>query len=142
MKRSWHQNVRRSPPEERTDAAGNVFDSKAELRRWEQLKLLQRAGEISNLTRQQEFPLAVNGRAVKIRSKGFPNGQPCTYRVDFTYVSEASGEVVYEEVKGYDERESRLRRAVVEALYGIEITVTGPAASKTPRVPMNDRGRS
>jgi hypothetical protein len=139
---AWHQNIKRSPAIERTSTDGIVFDSKAELRRWGQLKMLQQAGEISNLTRQQEFPLAVNGRAVKIRSAGFPNGQPCTYHVDFTYTETSTGKIVYEEVKGYDERESRLRRAVVEALYGIEITVTGPAAKATPRKAQPARGES
>lgn len=137
MKRSWLQNVKRSPPADRTSVEGHVFDSKAELARWETLKLLQRAGEIGELQRQQQFPLAFNGRPIKIRSKGFPNGRPCVYTVDFSYIDE-TGRPVYEEFKGFDNPEARLRRAVVEALYGIEIIVTGPAASKTPRIKSGD----
>lgn len=132
MTRAWHQNVKRSPAAARTSEEGFVFDSKAELGRWNVLKLLQRAGEISSLMRQRQFPLAFNGVPVKIRSKGYPNGRACVYTVDFVYFN-ASGVAVYEEFKGHDDDASRLRRAVVEALYGIEITVTGPAASKTPR---------
>lgn len=132
MKRSWHQHSKRAPKLERTSSEGVVFDSKAELARWEELKILQRAGEISGLVRQQEFPLAFNGRAVLMRSGRYPNGRVCTYTVDFSYTT-AEGVAVYEEVKGFDTPESRLRRAVVEALYGIEIIVTGAAASKTPR---------
>lgn len=131
--KAWHQNIKRSPASARTSAEGIVFDSKAELGRWQQLCLLERAGEIVHLQRQQEFPLAINGRPVKIRSRGFPNGRPCVYKVDFTYVN-GDGRIVYEEFKGHDDGESRLRRAVVETLYRIEITVTGPAASKTPRI--------
>jgi hypothetical protein len=131
MTRPWHQNVRRSPAYERT-LDGVVFDSKAELARWRELKLMQSAGEISGLTRQREFILAFNGRPVLMRSARYPNGRVCKYTADFSYTT-AKGVVTVEEHKGHDLPESRLRRAVCEALYGIEIIVTGPAASKTPR---------
>ena len=133
MTRSWHQRVKRSPASERTSSDGSVFDSKAELRRWEELKLLERAGEISGLTRQREFTLAFSGRPVLMRSPKYPNGKVCSYKVDFSY-TDAQGVATFEEFKGHDTPESRLRRAVVEAIYGIEIIVTGPAASKTPRM--------
>lgn len=132
MKRSWHQNVRRAPATDRTSVEGHVFDSKAELRRWEELRLLQQAGEISGLERQRRFDLACCGRPVLIRSARYPNGRACFYTADFVYL-DRDGKPVVEEWKGHDSPESRLRRAVVEALYGIEIIVTGPAASKTPR---------
>lgn len=130
MKRAWHQNAKRSPASERTDALGNVFHSKSELRRWKELKLLEQIGEISVLERQKEFPLEINGRPVLIRSAGFPKGRPAKYTADFIYFQ--NGKRVVEEHKGgVDDRESRLRRAIVEAIYRIEIIVTGPA--KTPR---------
>lgn len=111
-----------------------MFDSKAELRRWEELRLLQKAGEIAGLQRQFRIPLVFNGRAIKIRSARYPNGRECVYTVDFVYDDLQSGRAVYEESKGIDSAESRLRRAVVEALLGIEITVTGAAAGSTPRL--------
>lgn len=119
--------IRRAPKEERT-VDGVTFDSKAEMNRWLELKMLERAGEISNLVRQHQFVLAFEGRPVKIRSKGYPNGRICQYHADFTYFDKA-GKLIVEEVKGVDQEADRLRRAVVEALYGIEILVTG-AASK------------
>lgn len=131
MTRSWHQRVKRSPASGRTSADGLVFDSKAELRRWEELKLLERAGEITCLDRQRVFTLAFEGRPVLIRSGRYPNGRTATYTADFVYFQ--GNKRIFEEFKGHDTAESRFRRAVVEALYGIEIIVTGPAASKTPR---------
>lgn len=122
----------RSPPEERTSSDGVVFDSKAELRRWEELRLLQRAGKISGLRRQLVFLIEIDGRPVKIRSRGFPNGRPCKYTADFAYTDIAAGKRVWEEHKGVDSAESRLRRAIVEALYNVEIVVTGAAAKDTP----------
>ncbi len=129
--RSWHQRIKRSSAGERTSVEGFLFDSKAELLRWEELKLLQRDGEISSLDRQRVFTLAFEGRPVLIRSGRYPNGRVCTYTTDFCYFQ--GNRRVFEEFKGHDTAESRFRRAVVEALYGIEIIVTGPAASKTPR---------
>lgn len=139
MTRAWHQQVKRSPASERTDESGSVFDSKAELKRWNELKLLERVGVITGLIRQQQFNLAVNGRQIKIRSRGFPNGQPCRYTVDFSYWDVAAERRIFEEYKGRDSEASRLRRAVTEAIYQIEITVTGPAAKATPRRIATDR---
>jgi hypothetical protein len=137
MTRAWHQNIKRSSAADRT-VDGIVFDSKSEARRWAELKLLERAGKISGLRRQDRLPLAIGGTEIKIRSKGFPNGRPCVYTADFSYCDWSRGVVsrVFEEHKGHDTPESRLRRAVVEAIYGIEIIVTGPAARNTPRVPL------
>lgn len=130
MKRSWHQNVKKSPAADRT-YDGEVFDSKAELKRWGELRVLELVGEISDLKRQVKFPLIINGRPVKIRSEGFPNGRACSYKLDFSYIDKA-GTQIYEENKGHDLGDSRLRRAVVETIYQIEITVTGAAARNTP----------
>jgi hypothetical protein len=135
MTRAWHQQVKRAPAAERT-VDGFVFDSKSEAKRWAELRLLERAGGIMNLTRQVAFPLMIDNRPVKIRSAGFPNGRPCVYTADFVYtVRRAEDEYaeIVEEHKGHDDSASRLRRAVVEAIYGVEILVTGPAAKDTPR---------
>lgn len=131
MKRAWHQNMRRLPAGERTSVEGHIFDSKAELRRWEELKLLEKAGEISRLERQVVVPIHISGEPVVIRSQRYPNGIPCKYTADFVYFQK--NRRVWEEYKGRDTAESRFRRAVVEAIYHVEIIVTGPAASKTPR---------
>lgn len=128
----WHFRAKRAPPPERTDLDGNVFDSKSERARWDELCLLERTGVITNLRRQVALPLVIKGRPVKIRSAGFPNGRPAIYTVDFTYTE--NGLEVFEEYKAFDTPDARLRRAVVEAIYGIEIVVTGPAARDTPRI--------
>ena len=44
---------------------GEVFDSKKELRRYNELLLLQRAGEISDLKRQVEYELLPNQYEIK-----------------------------------------------------------------------------
>lgn len=131
MKRAWHQQAKRSPPEERT-LDGIVFDSRAEMKRWAELQLLQKAGEIYLLDRQVQLNLVINGKPVKIRSRGVPNGRACHYTADFIYFEKGTDKRVIEEYKSFDDPTSRLRRAVVEAIYGIEIRVTGAAAKHTP----------
>ena len=92
-KKSKHDDVKEGKKKNKfgakkcTDADGNRFDSKAELARWEELKLLQRAGEISNLERQKRIRLEVNGKHV------------CDTIIDFQYME--GGQKVYEDVKGY-----------------------------------------
>ncbi len=64
---------------------GVRFDSQREARRWGELKLLEKAGEISGLSRQDRFPLHVNGKLVG------------HYVPDFCYTEK--GEKVVEDVK-------------------------------------------
>lgn len=105
---------------------GITFDSRKEARRYRDLKLLEAAGEISNIELQPNYPLSIlqpNGTYldVKIRSAGYPNGRRASYTADFRYQDKRSGRQIVEDVKGMDTTASRLRRAVVEAIYGIEI---------------------
>lgn len=69
-----------------TTVDGFTFDSKKEASRYFELKMLQRAGELSNLELQPRIPLMVNG--VKIGA----------YVGDFRYQTK-SGDLVVEDVK-------------------------------------------
>ena len=82
---------------------GIRFDSQAEARRWQQLKLLERAGVIMELQRQVTFPIAWNG--IKI----------CSYRADFVYRETATGEQVIEDVKGMLTPEYRIKAKLMAA---------------------------
>lgn len=110
---------------------GHKFDSKREGKRYLDLKLLERAGEIANIELQPKFPLElqrmIDGRLtlvpIKIRSKGYPNGRRCSYRADFRYQCRRTGQQIVEDVKGYDDDRARFKRAVVECIYEIEIVL-------------------
>lgn len=109
---------------ERTSREGIVFDSKGELARWEELRLLERAGEIFELCRQVKYQLVVNG--VNLGS----------YKADFVYVEErtlAGGRQVVEDFKGVRTPVYRLKAKLMLALYGIKILETGatPRRSRT-----------
>lgn len=88
------------------------FDSVKEYRRWCDLKLMQRAGEIHDLKRQVDFPMVVNGQLV------------CTYRADATYVETSSGEYVVEDVKSPITRKEpvyRIKAKLAAAIHNIKI---------------------
>jgi hypothetical protein len=126
MKRGWHQVAGRVEPARRT-VDGQVLDSMGEAGRLAQLKLLERSGAISNLRCQVRFPLVLpDGTPILLKSPRCPGGRRCHYTADFAY-TENDKEVI-EEYKGFDEPLARLRRAIVEAIYGIEIRMSGPQA--------------
>lgn len=120
-----------APKAARTSVEGIVFDSASELRRWEELRLLERAGKIRNLSRQVRFPLTLpNGKSIKIRSPGIPDGRRCFYTADFTYddhTESAAGIYTVNEHKGVWSEAARLRLGVFEALYDTRVVITGEA---------------
>jgi len=93
----------------KTEVDGYVFASKAEASRYSELKLLESAGFLHSLELQPKFPIHVNG--VKI----------CTYIADFRF-RELDGQTVVEDVKGVKTPVYKLKKRLVEALYGIRIT--------------------
>lgn len=94
----------------RTIVDGRSFASKKEARRYEALKLLERAGEIVGLSLQPRFPLIVNG--VKV----------CTYVGDFRYSER--GKSVIEDSKGFETPEFKIKRNLMLACYGIEVRLS------------------
>ena len=109
---------------------GVVFASKAEMTRYAELKLLERAGEIRSLERQPFFPFIIHGQPVMMRSERYKNGRPCGYTADFRYWErfDKRGCEVIEDHKGYQTDIARLRIAVAEAIFGIQVRITGKAA--------------
>ncbi len=96
---------------------GIRFDSKREAHRWQELRLLERAGEISGLQRQVVVPLI--GRDAPLKTK---TGRAMRLTVDFAYLNRA-GVQVYEDAKGVRTRDFDVRVAVAEAM-GLEIKLT------------------
>lgn len=86
------------------------FDSQRELNRWGELKLLQLAGEISNLRRQVEFTL--------IPKRG--RLRPIKYVADFVY-DDKNGKQVVEDAKGYRNRLYMLKWRLMEFVHNIEV---------------------
>lgn len=96
---------------------GFRFDSAKEARRYQELKLLERAGEVRNLTVQPRFPLSVSTDGAAAPQ------QIGVYRADFAYDTSAGS--VVEDVKSPPTKTPLWRWKVkhLRAQYGIEVRV-------------------
>lgn len=101
---------------------GHKFDSQRECERYKELKALERKGKITCLELQPKFWLRCGNKDILIRSERYPNGRKASYRADFSFVDDQGVEHV-EDVKGFDTSGSRLRRAIVEAEYGVRVEI-------------------
>ena len=97
---------------------GIRFHSKREATRYQELRLLEKAGEVKDLELQPEFPLFVPGRG-----NGGPYERVCLgkYVADFRYRAGRIGLLVIEDVKGVKTPLYRWKKKHVEAQYGIQI---------------------
>ena len=98
---------------------GLKFDSIKEAKRWRELCLLYRAGEIGEVERQVEFVLLP---AQRTRT---PDGKTKTeravkYIADFVYLDK-NGRQVVEDVKGVRTKEYIIKRKLLLFLRGIAI---------------------
>lgn len=131
-------------------ATGFVFDSKKEFIRWCELRILERAGKISNLKRQVPFELIPTQREKSTEvykagpCKGLPKPgavieKPVTYMADFVYqvpvhnqfensdghiVFQDGYETVVEDVKGCKTDVYRLKKKLMLFVHGIRIKET------------------
>ena len=92
---------------------GEVFDSKKEFYRWSDLKLLERAGKISDLKRQVKYVLIP-------KQKG---ERACTYVADFVYI-DSDGNTVVEDTKGVRTDAYRIKKKLMLWVHGIRIKET------------------
>ena len=100
---------------------GVRFDSRKEARRYQELRLLERAGEIADLELHPVYPIVV----VEIWRVGDRPLIDCgRYTADFRYLDKSTGATVIEDVKCKATRTTayRLRKRLVEAIYGITVT--------------------
>ena len=94
-------------------ATGFVFDSKAEFIRWCELRILERAGKISDLKRQVKYELIP-------KQKG---ERACTYLADFVY-KDSDGNTVVEDTKGVKTDAYRIKKKLMLWVHGIRIKET------------------
>ena len=94
----------------RTKVDGHTFHSKKEAARYQELKLLERAGRISHLRLQPRYPLFVGEHLI------------CTYVGDFSYWED--GKQITEDVKGFVTQLYKFKKALLLACEGIAIRET------------------
>ena len=101
----------------RITTAEGTFDSRREYERWCELKLLQRAGRITDLQRQVKYELIPMQK-----TKGRILEYPANYIADFVY--QENGKTVVEDSKGYRTAEYKLKRKLMLWVHGIRVRET------------------
>ena len=122
---------------------GIRFASNKEARRYQELKLLEKVGEISDLELQPSFtfpfqysadiPSGVMGNPVRTEFLRYPSGRAVKYVADFTYLEVSdhaiiNGEkhytMIVEDVKGIQTPVFKLKAALMLAVHGIKVRIT------------------
>lgn len=91
---------------------GQKFDSVKEFHRWGCLRLLERAGRITDLKRQVSFELIPKQDGERA----------CTYVADFVYYED--GKMVVEDCKGFKTEVYRIKKKLMLWVHGIRIKET------------------
>jgi len=86
---------------------GHIFASKKEMHRYQELKLLQKAGKIRDLKLQPKFILLPPLKGHKA----------ITYTPDFIYYDVDVNKLIVEEVKGFATREYKIKAHLFEHTY-------------------------
>lgn len=110
---------------------GERFDSTGEATRWQQLKILHRAGQIAELRRQVAFDLhaPVAGRLVTIGC----------YLADFTYYEDSSessqlrGRLIVEDFKGVVTPLYKWKKRHLELEYALKVFETHDGRRRSRR---------
>ena len=101
---------------------GMTFDSKKELKRYQELQLMEKGGAIFDLCRQVKYELIPAQRDIKT---GRIIERQAIYIADFVYkryTKDGGLETVVEDVKGYRTQEYILKRKLMLFHKGIRIT--------------------
>ena len=107
---------------------GITFDSKKEARRYRELALLEKAGQIQNLELQKVFELipaqyetferyGKKGNRLKDGSRCIEKA--CNYKADFVYTE--NGKTVVEDTKGFKTKDYIIKRKPMLHIHGIRI---------------------
>lgn len=102
----------------KTEVDGIIFDSAKEARRYSDLKLMEKAGKITELERQKVFVLAP---AVVLHGRKKPS---LRYVCDFHYIKD--GLTVLEDVKSKataENRAFRIKEHLLMHVHGLAITL-------------------
>lgn len=90
---------------------GIKFDSILESRRYQELKLLEKTGEIKDLKLQPEYELIPSFK------KNKKTYRKTIYRADFSYFDNRLGKVIVEDTKGFKTDVYMLKKKLFEYIY-------------------------
>lgn len=97
---------------------GDSYRSKREAARHQDLLLMQKAGEITGLTREVAFVLAPGVKIMDERAR-----PPIRYVADFVYCM-PNGMTIVEDCKGFRTPVYKIKRHLMATIHGIEVIET------------------
>ena len=104
---------------------GILHDSKKEAQRWDELCLLQRAGEIKLLKRQVSYTLIPAQYEYTDSVHKVLLEREARYVADFVYIDTETGKTIVEDCKGYRKGEAyrlfRLKAKLMLWVHGIKV---------------------
>lgn len=108
---------------------GIVFDSKREAKRYKELRLLEKVGEIQDLRLQEKFvlipaqyeflPRYSEKTGKRLKDKKVCIEKECAYKADFVYLQ--NGRLVVEDTKGFRTTDYVIKRKLMLYVHGIRI---------------------
>ncbi len=126
--RNYRRNSTGKYHNHKVERDGIIFDSQKELRRWEELKIMEKAGMIHGLERQKKFvlipaqrePDTVGKRGGRIKGKVIE--REVVYYSDFFYYTK-EGDAIVEDVKSEATKTPQyiLKRKLMLHVHGIRI---------------------
>lgn len=112
-----------------TTIGNKVFDSKKESKRWQELCLLERAGQITDLQRQvkfvliptqyEKFPRYSDKTGKRLKDGIRTLEHELSYVADFVYMKD--GKQIVEDAKGFKTPEYRIKKKLLLWVHGIQI---------------------
>lgn len=106
---------------------GQTFDSKKEARRYNELLMMEAAGDIADLETQVKFVLIPAQREPDIigkrggRKPGKLLEREVAYIADFVYYDTATGEKMVEDTKGMRTKDYIIKRKLMLYIHGLRI---------------------
>lgn len=112
----------------KVEVDGVVFDSKREAARYQDLRLMEKAGEIRDLQRQVKYTLIPaqyeHPESTTKNGRGKCLERECAYIADFVYTAilpDCGTITVVEDTKGFKTKDYIIKRKLMLSVYGIQI---------------------
>ena len=112
----------------KVEVNGIVFDSKREAARYQELLLLEKAGEIKDIRRQVKYVLIPaqyeHPESTTRKGRGRCVERGCAYIADFVYktiLPDGDTLTIVEDTKGFRTKDYIIKRKLMLSVYGIRI---------------------
>lgn len=104
------------------EVGGETFDSQGEYNRWCELKMLERAGQITDLKRQVYFELIPAQYEIDEKGRRRLVERALGYVADYVYTED--GKTVVEDYKGLQTDAFKIKKKLMLYLKGFKIRLT------------------